>query len=231
MLTEKNIYSFLKCRAYTNYFKDIFSYSFEYKILSKTLQDVYVYHLKNQSTANIDNFSYQKLLYYFNLEKDNTLLPQQINSLFNKILLKHTSILNILNLENKIPVFGPTFHNYNNGLNLKYKNPCIYRNLEEGYLSYYLSPYSTKFQALNDPIPYLIWSEINSLINCTFDKKMNFTLKVIYPFKDSYDYFNIQKRNNRSLKRLEQILNAYSFDQTPLFDCKYKCKYKNNCKL
>lgn len=232
MKNENDIYSFLKCRAYTNTFKDLFPQSLSYIIFDKALDHIFSYHLKNQSTSRIDSHAYATVLKYFNLKKDSTKLPQQLARDLNDLTIDLNSLLNIMNLEEKIPVFGPLYHNCSfKNTNLKVKSRAIYRDFEEGYTSFYLSPYSSKFEAMNDPVPYFLFKEISELILTAFSKNKPLTIKVIYKAKESYDSFNITYYNSNAIKRLSNILRSISFDETPIYKCTYKCKYKKECKL
>lgn len=232
MKKEKDIYSFLKCRAYTNIFKDYFPFDFYYSLFDKSLDHIFSYHLKNQSTSQIDSYAYQTVLKNFNLQKDQTKLPQQLSKELNDLTLKLNQLLNLMVLEDKVPVFGPLYHNINHhGVNLKIKSRAIYRDFEDGYISFYLSPYTSSFEAKNDPIPYVLYKELEEIIASVFPKKRQLTIKVIYPDKDEYSTFNISYKNTKAFSRLSNVLYSIDIDETPIYKCTYQCKYKKECKL
>jgi hypothetical protein len=232
MILEKQIYSYLKCRAYTNEFQDIFPYNIEYKIFQNVMKSVFVYHLKNQSTSKIDSYAYRSTVNEFNKHSNKNKLPQQITNDLNNTILKLNSLLNLLNLKEKIPVFGPTVHytSYSNKT-IKINNNAIYRDYEDGYIAYYLSPYNNRFEALNDPIPHLLYNELFQIIAKTLSNKPNLTIKCIYPFKDEYLLYDIKQTSNKAIKRMQDISLQLLTDTTPLFNCRYNCKYKKECKL
>jgi len=232
MKKEKDIYSFLKCRAYTNIFKDFFPFDFNYSVFDKSLDHIFAYHLKNQSTSQIDSYAYRTVLKAFNSLKDSSKLPQQLSKDLNDLTLALNQLLNIMVLEEKVPVFGPLYHNVSHhGVNLKIKSRSIYRDFEDGYISFYLSPYTSSFEAKNDPIPYVLYSELKKIISSVFPKDKTLTIKVIYFNKNEYNAFNITYKNAKAFNRLSNILHSIDIDETPIYKCTYKCKYKKECKL
>lgn len=213
-------------------FQDIFPFDFYYSIFDKSLDHIFSYHLKNQSTSQIDSYAYRTVLKTFNLLKDSTRLPQQLSKDLNDLTLRLNQLLNIMSLENKVPVFGPLYHNvsYHN-VNLKIKSRAIYRDFEDGYISFYLSPYTSSFEAKNDPIPYILYNELKNIIGSVFRKNKNLTIKVLYNSKNSYETFNITYQNTKALNRISNILYSIDRDDTPIYKCTHKCKYKKECKL
>lgn len=233
MITQENIYSFTRCSYYTNYFKDKFPYSEKYKIFDKVIKKIFVTHLKNQSYAPVEGVAYRMMIdLYKELKLNTDLLPQQIKKSINTYTILLSKILNLLKIESKIPVFGPTYHFYShNGINLKLYNTALYRSLDGSYYAFYLSPYSTPFQVKNDPLPYILWSLMDNFIKETLSETTLFTIRAIYiKNNNEVDFEEIFSYEEKAFSNINSILENIDL-QLPQYNCKEKCKYKNRCNI
>lgn len=233
MLTEKNIYSFNKCSFYTNYFKESYPYSEKYRVFENVLNKIFIAHLKTQSTQNIENISYSQMVDLFNnIKNTEDYLPQQIRKMINDYTIVLSQILSELALHEKIPVFGPTYHYYSHsGKNLKISNKCLYRTIEGEYLSFYLSPYTTDFEARNDTIPYLLWEILNDFIQTSLGLNKTLIIKTIYIKNNNEviceDIFCPEKKAKEMINSCLENIEL----KNPRYNCKINCKFKKECKI
>jgi len=233
MITEQKLYSFYKCNRYTNYFKESFPFLEEYTVYNKTIDKIFIYHLKNQSYSKLEPIAYSFMLKYFNeQEMESTYLPQQINKKINNYTLMLNSLFKVLNLQNKIPVFGPTIHYHSyRSVNMQIKNKALYRSLNGTYIAYYLSPYGTEFSAKNDPIPHIIYKSLNNFIYETFRESKELIIRVLYLENNEFSYIDVGECSQNAIKLLNNTLSTIKENETPIYSCKYKCKFKRMCKL
>lgn len=233
ILNEHEIYSFNKCSFYTNYFKEKYPYPEKYNIFSNVLDKIFIAHLKSQNTKNIESISYTCMLDLFNkIKNTEDFLPQQIKKSINSYTIILSQFLSILGLHEKIPVFGPTYHYYSFGKkNLKIHNKCLYRTIEGEYISFYLSPYPTSFEAKNDPIPYVLWEILNEFISTSLGVNKTLIIKMLYINKNNEvlheDIFCPEKKASTMLNSCLENIDL----SKPRYGCSLHCKFKKECKI
>lgn len=233
MIDQHKIYSFTRCSYYTNYFNDLFPLNNKYNIFNEVLKKIFVTHLKNQSYKHIEGAAYRLMLeLYKDTRVETDLLPQQIRKSLNDNAIILSTILNIINIHSKIPVFGPTKHYYShNQTNVKLHNNALYRDTNGAYWSYYLSPYTNSFQVKNDPIPYILWSLLKEFISETLSKDIELTIKVIYiKNNNEVDFEEVFSYEEKAFSNINSIIENINL-QMPQYNCREKCKYKNRCNI